>query len=52
MSLVEKLTSEDPQDVVSEQANDEALWFVPETTAEDYLQKALRRLHCAIEDNS
>lgn len=35
--------------VVDEQADDGGLWFVPETAPEDYLQRALRRLHAAIE---
>ena len=38
--------------VVSEQAKDEGLWFVPETITENYLQRALRRLHAAIEGKS
>jgi hypothetical protein len=33
------------QQVVDEQADDEGLWCKPETIVEDYLQKALRRLH-------
>lgn len=35
--------------VVDEQASDEGLWFIPQTCAEDYLQRALRRLHETIE---
>lgn len=35
--------------VVNEQASDERLWFEPEYLTEDILQKALRRLHAAIE---
>jgi hypothetical protein len=35
--------------VVDEQANDESLWFIPETITEDILQRALRRLHEVIE---
>jgi hypothetical protein len=35
--------------VVEEQANDEGLWFIPVTITEDILQRALRRLHEAIE---
>jgi hypothetical protein len=38
-----------PQEVVDEQAEDEGLWFIPETITEDILQRALRRLHEAIE---
>lgn len=39
-----------PQEVVTEQADDEGLWFVAETVAEAYVQDALRRLHRAIEE--
>ena len=35
--------------IVDEQANDEALWFTTSTAPEEYVQKALRRLHAAIE---
>ncbi len=38
-----------PSKVVAEQAEDEGLWFVPQTAPEDYLQQALRRLHAAVE---
>lgn len=38
--------------VVNEQANDAGLWFVPQTVTEDYLQRALRRLHEAVEGKS
>jgi hypothetical protein len=38
--------------VVDEQANDEGLWFQPETCAEAYVQAALRRLHIVIEGKS
>ncbi len=38
--------------VVNEQAEDDGLWFVPETITEDYLQRALRRLHAVIEGKS
>ena len=37
------------QQVVSEQAEDEGLWFVAATASEAYLQQALRRLHAAVE---
>ena len=37
------------QQVVDEQAEDEALWFVAQTAPEAYLQQALRRLHAAVE---
>lgn len=40
---------EDPMQVVKEQAEDEGLWFVPRYISEDILQKALRRLHEAVE---
>ena len=39
-----------PLEVVAEQAEDEGLWFVPQTAPEEYLQRALRRLHIAVED--
>lgn len=39
------------QDLMEIQAEDEGLWFVAETSAEAYLQEALRKLHRAIEDN-
>lgn len=35
--------------IAAEQAEDEALWFVPVTAAEAYLQVALRRLTRAVE---
>lgn len=38
--------------VVAEQAEDNGIWFVPQTAAEAYLQQELRRLHVAIEDRS
>jgi hypothetical protein len=38
--------------VVDEQADDEGLWFEAATAPEAYLQKALRRLHEAIEAQS
>jgi hypothetical protein len=38
--------------VVNEQAEDDGLWFVPQTITEDYLQRALRRLHEAVEGKS
>lgn len=37
------------QAVVDQQAGDDSLWFVPETLEEDIFQKALRRLHAAVE---
>jgi len=36
-------------EIVNEQADDEALWFTTATAPEEYVQKALRRLHAAIE---
>lgn len=38
--------------VVNEQAEDDGLWFDPVTITEDYLMRALRRLHRVIEDNA
>ncbi len=35
--------------LVLEQAEDEGLWFVPQYITEDYLQRALRALHAAVE---
>ena len=35
--------------VVNEQAEDEGLWFIPDTVGEAYLQRELRRLHAVIE---
>lgn len=40
---------ETPLDVVREQTEDEGLWFIPKYITEDVLQKALRRLHEAVE---
>lgn len=37
-------------DLVSQQAEDEGLWFIAETAPEAYLQDALRRLHETIEN--
>ena len=39
----------DLKDIMDEQASDEGLWFMPKTITEDYLQRALRRLHAAVE---
>ncbi len=36
--------------LIEEQAKDEALWFQPNYILEDYLQRALRRLHFTIEE--
>ncbi len=41
-----------PQELVNEQAEDEGLWFIVETTTEAYLQRALRELHTAVEEAS
>lgn len=38
--------------IVNAQAEDEGLWFRPQTVGEDMLQKALRRLHAAVESPS
>lgn len=35
--------------IVDEQAEDEGLWFQAQTAPEAYLQRALRRLHAAVE---
>lgn len=40
---------EDPKAVVNEQADDWGLWCDPVSIVEDMLQKALRRLHAAVE---
>ncbi len=37
------------KEIVDEQAKDDGLWFIPQTVTEDYLQRALRRLHEVIE---
>jgi len=36
-------------EIVNEQAEDPGLWFSAETAVEEYIQRALRRLHAAIE---
>lgn len=40
---------ERPLDVVTEQAEDEALWCIPDSIVEAYLQQELRRLTAAVE---
>lgn len=35
--------------LVEEQAEDEGLWFIAAGAPEDYVQKALRRLHLLVE---
>jgi len=35
--------------LVQKQAEDEGLWFMPNYTTEDYLQRALRKLHSVVE---
>jgi len=42
-------TIENAMTVVKEQAEDESLWFFAEHITESILQKALRRLHAAVE---
>ena len=37
------------QTLTAEQAEDDGLWFLAQTTPEAYLQQELRRLHVAIE---
>ena len=39
-------------DLVHRQAEDEALWFMPVHITEDILQKALRELHAAVEQDA
>lgn len=43
------MTREDPLRVVLEQAEDEGLWFVPQSIGESHLQVALLRLRAAVE---
>jgi hypothetical protein len=50
--MADPQTTESPIAVVNEQAEDGGLWFVPQTITEDYLQRALRRLHVAVEGKS
>lgn len=38
--------------LVQAQAEDEGLWFQAETITEAYLQRALRRLHAAVEHDA
>lgn len=38
-----------PDMVVHEQEGDETLWLIPETSLEETLERALRRLHRAVE---
>jgi hypothetical protein len=35
--------------ITDQQAEDDSLWFAPRYITEDILQRALRRLHAAIE---
>lgn len=39
------------KELVEEQANDAGLWFDAETAPEAYVQRELRRLHSAVEDD-
>ena len=39
-------------EIVELQAEDYGLWFTPVYCTEDYLQKALRELHAAIEQDN
>jgi hypothetical protein len=39
------------REVVSNQAENEGLWFNPQTAPEAYLQQELRRLHAVVESN-
>lgn len=36
-------------ELASEQAEDDALWSIPQTATEEYLQQALREMHGAVE---
>jgi hypothetical protein len=38
------------QKLVDEQAEEEGLWFIAETAPEEVLQRALRKLHKAVEN--
>jgi len=49
IAMDEALIIENPRAVASVQAEDPGLWFHVETATEAYLQRALRRLHAAIE---
>ena len=44
------MTLEELRKIVDKQADDWLLWFDAVYITEDYLQKALRELHAAIED--
>ena len=37
--------------VADKQAENDALWFMPEYATEDYIQKQLRYLHAILEDD-
>ena len=39
------------REIVNKQAEDYGLWFIPTNACEDYLQRALRRLHHVIESS-
>ena len=43
------MTIDELKALVNEQAEDEGLWFMHEFASEAYLQRALRKLHDAIE---
>lgn len=47
--LAEHAHLELAEELIAKQANDAGLWFIAETAAEAYLQKALRKLHAVIE---
>lgn len=45
----DELERTDAKELVTHQANDDGLWFVPQVASEAYLQTALRKLHEVIE---
>lgn len=52
LSALENVLGEAVVRVIAEQAEDDGLWFQAQTAPEAYLQKALRRLHAAIEGDA
>lgn len=50
MSFESKMTS--ALKLVHQQAKDETLWFSPHYITEDILQKSLRELHAAVEQDA
>jgi len=39
----------EPLRLALEQAEDKGLWFIPQYASEDYVQRALRKLHDEVE---